>query len=277
MGDDMFCTLRDGKAGLGDDHLYVYRPGAGRFTYVGTNLKGVESNPYIHGMDYRGGRLHVTWVYRGFVHYDGWDDPLDTKHKEHAGPNGAENNHNICYAYSDDAGSTWMNSENTTIGGTVQNDSPGIVVFEIPKGHGLANQEAQAVDQDGGVHVLNRDTMDGQLLWKHYYRSPNGQWTRRAVRPAYSGRRGRLAVAKGGDLYLVLPDPSEQSYHVLKASRQSNYSTYEEIWTGHGLHGEPLVDKDRLGQEDVLSIFAVADAECGRGERNVVVLDLSLE
>lgn len=182
MGDDMFCSFRDGKAGLGNDHLYLYSGSTGLFTYVGAHLTGIWSSPYVHGMDYRNGRLHASWVYRGFVHYDGWDDPLDTKHKQQAGPNGAENNHNICYAYSDDKGYTWKNGAGQTIanlrnGGTITNDAPGLVAFDIPKNSGLINQESQAVDGDGGVHVLNRDTTDGGdgPTWKHYYRSPCGK------------------------------------------------------------------------------------------------------
>lgn len=177
----LFLSLRDGKAGLGSDHLYRYQPSAGSWEFIGTPLTGIDSNPYVHGWTTRNGRLHVTWVYRGFVWYEGWDDLADTKHKQQAGPNGAENNHNICYAYSDDLGDTWQNgSEGKVIadlrkGETVKNDSEGIVAFEIPKGSGLMNQEAQAVDRDGGVHVLNRDTLDdGRHMWKHYYRSPKG-------------------------------------------------------------------------------------------------------
>jgi hypothetical protein len=180
MGRDMFFSIRTGKAGLGDDLLYVYVATTGAYVFVGTHLKGVHNNPYVHGMDYRDGKLHVTWVYRGFVHYDGWDDPLDTKHKQQAGPNGAENNHDMCYAYSDDMGYTWRNGSGDIIaslreGGSVRPDSEGIVAFKIPKGSSLTNQEAQVVDQDGGVHVLNRDSVDGELLWKHYYKPLNGR------------------------------------------------------------------------------------------------------
>lgn len=181
LGDDMFCSFRDGKAGLGNDYLYIYSANTGRFGFVGAHLTGIQSNPYVHGMDHRNGKLHVTWVYRGFVHYDGWDDPLDTKHKQQQGPNSFENNHNICYAYSEDKGYTWKNGAGDMIadlsnGETIANDTEGIVAFEIPKNSGLSNQEAQAVDQDGGVHVLNRDKVDGgdTPVWKHYYRSPDG-------------------------------------------------------------------------------------------------------
>lgn len=185
--DVLFLSLRDGKAGLGSDHLYLYRagkefgpvPGPGRWEFVGTPLAGAGSNPYVHGWDCRAGRLHVTWVWRGFVWYEGWDDPRDVRHKQQAGPNGAENNHDICYAHSDDEGYTWRNGGGEVVadlrrGQAVDNRARGIVAFGIPKGSGLMNQEAQAVDHDGGVHVLNRDALDGKHMWKHYHRSPNG-------------------------------------------------------------------------------------------------------
>jgi hypothetical protein len=282
----MFFSIRDGKAGLGDDHLYVYDASLGRYSYLGALLTGLRSNPYVHGLDYRNGRLHVTWVYRGFVHYDGWDDPADVKHKQQAGPNGAENNHNICYAYSDDEGRSWKNSQGdligsqepgSTVGNTITNDSPGIVVFEIPKGHGLTNQESQAVDQEGGVHILNRDSVDGELLWKHYYRSPtDGVWSQRAISPVTSGKRGRLAVSRDGDLYIILPDASVSTMRLIRASRQTNYSSYETVWTGNGLSGEPLVDIPRLEHDGVLSLFARKDATSRANEKDVVVLDFHL-
>ena len=140
----------------------------------------MDNNPYINGLDYHNGRLHITWTYRGFVWYEGWDDPQDTKHKAQAGPNGAENNYDICYAFSDDLGRIWKNGEGILVadlskGESVRPDTPGIVAFSIPKSSGLTNQEAQAVDTSGGVHVLNREMLSGQLKWKHYYRAPDGK------------------------------------------------------------------------------------------------------
>ncbi|KAK3299741.1 uncharacterized protein B0H64DRAFT_227 [Chaetomium fimeti] len=285
-GDSMFCSFRDGKAGLGNDHLYMYVPNKREFVFVGTHLTGVQSNPYVHGMSWRGGRLHVTWVYRGFVYYEGWDDPLDTKHKQQAGPNGAENNHDICYAYSDDMGNTWSNGAGKVIarlhaGETITNNAEGIVAFEIPKGSGLTNQEAQAVDQEGGVHVLNRDTLDGGHgacpMWKHYYRSPHGVWTRRPIRPVTGSARGRLAISKTGDLFIVLPDFGASEMRVLKASKASGYASYDEVWRGNKLTGEPLVDSARLEQDMVLSVMVLAEEEATLSrKRNVVVLDFQL-
>ncbi|KAK0735264.1 hypothetical protein B0T26DRAFT_691320 [Lasiosphaeria miniovina] len=284
MGDDnMFCSFRDGKAGLGNDHLYIYHGGStGLFTFAGTPLTGIRSNPYVHGIDYRAGRLHVTWVYRGFVNYDGWDDPLDTKHKQQAGPNSAANNHDICYAYSDDQGYTWNNGSGKVVadlkdGGTIDNKSEGIVAFRIPKGSGLMNQEAQAVDHDGGVHVLNRDTLDGgTYLWKHYYRSPEGTWRQQGIQPIDGTRRGRLAISKNGDLFLILPETTTPRIRILKATKASGYSHYEKVWEGHGYTGEPLVDTARLEHDNVLSVFVRADVDGATDKKNVVVLDFRL-
>lgn len=87
----------------------------------------------------------------------------------------------ICYAYSKDLGYTWRNGQGDVIadlrkGETIRNDAPGIVAFDIAKGSGLMNQEAQTVDCAGGVHVLNRDTLNGAHMWKHYYRTPEGEF-----------------------------------------------------------------------------------------------------
>ncbi|KAL2133263.1 hypothetical protein VTI74DRAFT_2606 [Chaetomium olivicolor] len=281
LGDDMFCSFRDGKAGLGNDYLYIYNGSRGRFDFVGCHLTGIQSNPYVHGMDYRNGRLHVTWVYRGFVHYEGWDDPLDKKHKQQAGPNGSENNHNICYAFSDDKGYTWKNGAGKVIadlrkGETIANDAEGIVAFDIPKNSGLSNQEAQAVDQDGGIHILNRETLGAGPMWKHYYRSPGGTWAQRPIRPVPGKARGRLAVSKTGDVYIVLPDFTASALRILKASKASGYSSYEEVWTGQHLTGEPLVDSARLELDNVLSVLVLAEKETGPGEREVTVLDFQL-
>ncbi|KAK1454680.1 hypothetical protein CMEL01_03440 [Colletotrichum melonis] len=256
LGNDMYFSIRNGKAGLGDDLLYIYRAATGLYEYAGKHLKGIQNNPYVHGMDYRDGKLHITWVYRGFVHYDGWDDPLDTKHKQQAGPNGADNNYNICYAYSDDGGYTWKNGHDKTIallrdGGSITPDCPGLVAFNIPKGRGLTNQEAQAVDQDG-------------------------QWTQHAIGPVPSPRRGRLAISKTGDLFLILPDPTNSSLRILKSSKAKDYAESVEVWRGVGFMGEPLVDSKRLEEEDVLSIFAIAVSATSSKDRQVVVLDFQI-
>ncbi|KAI1497016.1 hypothetical protein F5X99DRAFT_45521 [Biscogniauxia marginata] len=286
LGTDLLFSFRTGKAGLGDDHICVYKPGAGGYALLGTHLKGVDNNPYVHGLDYRNSRLYATWVYRGFVWYAGWDDPGDTQHKQQAGPNAATNNHDICFAYSDDGGRTWRNGAGAAVadlerGQGVAPDAPGIVAFEIPKGSGLTNQEAQAVDHAGGVHVLNRDGVGGEQRWKHYYRSPDGSWVQHAlphVEGVFGGKRGQLAVSKNDDLYLVLPDHTSPVLSILKATKEGQYADYELVWRGDGYPPtEPLVDRTRLDYDDVLSVFTRAYSGPKSASRiDVVVLDFQL-
>ncbi|KAK3987661.1 hypothetical protein QBC44DRAFT_331024 [Cladorrhinum sp. PSN332] len=282
LDSSLLFTLRDGKAGLGNDHLYIYT--SGQYKYLGQYLTGLNSNPYIHGLDHRNSTLHVTWVYRGFVHYEGWDDLNDTKHKQQAGPNGAENNHNLCYAHSEDQGRTWKNGAGKIVadlekGDTIDNDSEGIVALKIGMGRGLTNQETQVVDLDGGIHVLNRDDVghgQGKVWWKHHYREPEtGKWSQRSIRLVYGSTRGRLAISKGGDLYIILPDTGGKEMRILKTTKESGYEEDEELWVGQGLTGEPLIDAKRLEEENVLSLMVLADEDGGHG-RNVAVLDFQL-
>ncbi|KAI1119055.1 hypothetical protein F5Y14DRAFT_119831 [Nemania sp. NC0429] len=309
-GQDLLFTFRTGKAGLGDDHLCVYTAAqpdtladagtdedgntraVGSYAFLGTHLRGVLNNPYIHGLDASpdGRTLHATWVYRDFVAYDGWDDPLDAKHKTQAGPNSAANNRDICHAWSTDGGTVWRAGAGAGVvvadlrrGESVLPTSPGVVAFAIPKGSGLTNQESQAVDAEGGVHVLNRDHLDadGVLRWRHYYLAPgdSATWTARAiphVDGACGGSRGRLAVSRDGYLFLVLPHHADPVLTILRASRAAEYADYELVWRGEGFPPtDPLVDKARLSHDNVLSVFTRA-LRGSEGDADVVVLDFKL-
>jgi hypothetical protein len=180
LGTQIYIISPFSRAGLGSEILYFYSSKSGEYTKTGTYLLGVENNPYINGLDYRNSRLHVTWTYRDFVAYEGWDKSSGVASHQ-AGPNGVENNHDLWYSYSDDLGRSWKNDLGHTVahldkGESVRPETEGIKVIKIPKGCGVHNQEDQVVDYYGGIHVLNRDTMNGHMEWKHYYRSPNGMF-----------------------------------------------------------------------------------------------------
>lgn len=68
---------------------------------------------------------------------------------------------------------------------------------------------------------------------------------------------------------------------ILRATRNSGYTDYREVWRGDGLGGEPLVDSARLEYDNVLSVFArhdpVDSAEHPREESQAVaILDFEL-
>lgn len=275
-------------------------------------------------------------MYRDFVWYEGWDDPADTQHKQQAGPNSAANNRDLCFAYSSPsptttiaetgaeavtvapAGQIWRNGAGDVIadlgrGESITPSSPGVTAFRIPKGSGLTNQEAQAVDHDGGVHVLNRDccpssdsvTADdvdsghgNDVRWKHYYRNPATKtWTSRALPCGYvSGKRGRLAVSRDNDLYFVLPGGGNR-LSIWRAVKSDAYNTYNLIWNSGSSNSkgdlfpptEPLVDTYRLDHDNVLSVFtrryaaehattlpSANPGEGGERKIDVAVLDFQL-
>lgn len=176
------------RAGSGSDVLYRYSATDHAYTFLGTLLTGEGNSPYINGLDHRAGRLHVSWTYRKFLAYDGALDPTSTAHKTQAGPNGPENNYDLCYMYSDDKGSLWRDSHGnaianlaidataaaTPLSNTVRPTTKGITVFEIPTNSGILNQEGQAAAPDGGFHVLNREKLDGVQTWVLYSRHPSG-------------------------------------------------------------------------------------------------------
>lgn len=80
------------------------------------------------------GGLHVTWCYRDYV-----DHPRGGKPQQ-AGPNGPENNYDLCHAYSPFEsgypGRRWYSSDGTllrdSVDGAVEPRRE-TVMFEIPK------------------------------------------------------------------------------------------------------------------------------------------------
>jgi hypothetical protein len=79
-----------------------------------------------------------------------------------------------------------------------------------------------------------------------------------------------------GDLYIVLPDFEAAKIQILKSSKAGGYVTYDEVWTGHGFTGEPLVDSTRLDQDNVLSVLVLTEEKAKAGERKLAVLDFQL-
>lgn len=92
-----------------------------------------------------------------------------------------------------------------------------------------------------------------------------------------------MATSKGGNLYIVLPDPNASQMRILKASGTNGYATYDEVWKGLCLTGEPLVDMARLEHDNALSLLVLQQHEDDRGgmypspRRSVAVLDFQLD
>jgi hypothetical protein len=72
------------------------------------------------------------------------------------------------------------------------------------------------------------------------------------------------------------PDLAAADVRILRAIKAGGYGIYAEVWTGHNLTGEPLVDAARLDHDNVLSVLILAEKRSHVGERNIAVLDFQL-
>ncbi|KAJ3778118.1 hypothetical protein FB446DRAFT_679990 [Lentinula raphanica] len=302
---DLLLEMRVGQAGQGDDWLYHYTPGH-NWTLVGRYLEGVNNNAYINGLDFSTDVvLETTWTYRDYVNTTGQDVAVE------AGPNGPENacpsrpllknsaylNHDMNYAYSSDLGFTWRNNWGQAIG-NLKADTPivpasaGITMFGIPKYGGILNQEAQTLDRQNRMHVLNRENTTGIEQWYHYWRSSNIDWTRTPLplplaehsinnitkTPTVIGKRGKLVSPPGSDnLLAVLPSnaPNSTGLSILGSTSRGRFQDWKILWEiSSGCGWEPLFDRYRLNMENggdgVLSLYLINGTE-------VVVMDLDLE
>ena len=267
--------------------LFRYSSDLKTWKFLGTYLTGVANNPYPNGLSYANGIVHVSWTYRHFIHYDGAKDPNSTAHQAQAGPNGPENNADLCYAYSIDTGDSWLNSEGAGIADltkaeTILPSTRGITVFEISRGSGVLNQESQTIDSEGNFHVLNRQKdANGNERWYHYWRKSDGEWRSRPIlsaklssgglyglEPTEAGPRGSL-ISKNGYLYVVIQGNRDSSLTLLRSPSSTDFESMEVVWTGDSFQGEPLFDESMLGNCESLSVFSIQGGK-------VVVLDFNI-
>jgi hypothetical protein len=261
---ELLFEFRIGQSGNGSSYIYTYNPSLHSWTQTSEYLRGSNNNAYINSLDYLDNKIHATWT---------WRETPDVV-----------TNHDLCYIFSSDGGKSWRNSAGVDIGTFATPDTAGVTVFNIPQNSGILNQEGQTVDQEGRVHVLNRENRGtGEYRWWHYWRSIEGNWTRDAIiveglgQATATGFRGKLAAVKG-KLIAVIPEQVSGEIKVLISTAEGDFKDWREVWRGERFAVDPGVDKQRLRMGGdgkwVLSLFARQDG--GYPQRKVVVVDLVL-
>ncbi|KAF8477287.1 hypothetical protein BDZ91DRAFT_19441 [Kalaharituber pfeilii] len=269
-GNALLMEFRIGASGSGDSYIYLYNPSTGTWSSIGRYLQGNNNNAYLNGLDFSptSNRLHAAWT---------WRETPDVV-----------TNHDLAYAYSDDLGRTWRNNAGGSIAtagsSPIRPSTSGITVFTIPQNSGILNQEAQTVDSQGRVHVLNRESRDGGFKWYHYWRNTNGVWTRNAMSlsgagtPTATGLRGKLITVANGDLIAILPnnDSGAAELTLWGATPEGQYRDWKLLWRQTGVDTEPLLDRYRLLEQgdNVLSVFCRGSG--GYPNRRDVVVDFTL-
>lgn len=279
VGDDVLLTWRDGGSDNGRQALLRYDENAagtwsflGRFTH---NLGGpydggfgVSSSRYgyIHGFtaDPAGDDLAITLSWREQT--SAWCPGVE-----------AVGNHDLGYAVSGDGGLTWLNNAGTMVATTTTGDTagtitpftPGIVVEPIGINTGLINQEGQAFDSEGRLHVITSRIPDEDLgpdgcadnfypdraaLARpyHHWRDAEGAW-HTAQLPFRSGSSGRAKIAFDADdnAYVVLPDT-----RIVAATAASGWTDWELVFSDPAVDAvsELIVDRQLVREEGVLSV-----------------------
>ena len=243
----------DGMIEEYDGKKHAWSRGLGVFIArdIGTYSVGGRTSeyrcPYMNSLSYAGDRLHASWIWRDRF---GRTDPV--------------NQHDLCYAYSDDHGRTWQNSDGIDIGTTgsdpIHLDSPGVVVAAIPTGIGLSNSNTHYAYEDGSVHVMLRHKVGnaGQGQYVHYWRTAEGNWNHEAL--PFCGGRPKLVGTADRTLALVYDDDEDDTLHVLRGQPNDSQTSWQ--WSKvrlpqhHSVYGEAVIDLDRWQQDNVLSIYS---------------------
>ena len=196
----------DGMIEEYDGQKHAWTSGLGKFiardigVFKADGKESLYRCPYMNALTFAGQRLHASWV---------WRDRFERTN--------ADNQHDLCYAYSDDLGRTWHNSGGIVIGRTGQQfihlDTPGVAVASIPINFGLSNQNTHFAYEDGGIHVMLRHRLPGEIAgtWEqryfHYWRNPSGEWNHETL--PIVGRRPKLLGTPDRTLVLVYTDEGE--------------------------------------------------------------------
>jgi hypothetical protein len=271
---DVLLTWRDGGSDNGRQALLRYDENeAGTWTYLGlfTSGSGTYTSPwgtstsrygYLHGFTANpvNGNLEIafTWREQGSA----W-----------CAPNGV-GNHDTGYAYSPDGGFTWHNNDGEVIGRLGTSDLISIddehVVEEIPINVGLMNQEAQAFDSQGRLHVMTSRVPERDLdelggcvtdfypdrarLARpyHSWRDHDGTW-RTMELPVRQGSSGRTKIVfdRHDNAYVVLPDA-----RIIAARAKTGWRDWRVVWSAEDVENvsELIIDRFRIHRDGVLTV-----------------------
>jgi len=300
----MFMTYRVGGSGGGDIMFTAYDPergvwagphevidGRDGIAYTDPQGSSTTRNAYLNGVDIDPtGRIHLTWTWR-----------------ESAGGT----NHDILYAFSDDGGWTWRNDAGGIVGtaaAPMRIDTPGLLIDDgdpangllgrIDRRNTLMNQQTQAVDADGRVHLVMWHATDDRAgtlpgfsteaaAYFHYVRDPaTGGWARRSLPESFAvGSRPDMACDADGNLYVayVSPGPGDAGGYytdgglvIAAASKVTGFRDWEIVSVDdRDFIGEPRLDPTRLARDGVVSILLQenSDTVSGRTGTPLHVLD----
>jgi hypothetical protein len=282
-------SYRTGRSGAGTNELAEYTgtwrtlgmwsAGTGNYTQHGAT--STSRNMYLHGIQYGpGGRLHAAFTWR--------EDNAAVMCNA-----GGLANHDTGYVFSDDRGRTWSNNAGQQVATTgttsqVAVSSPGLVVDPLNVDHALMNQESEAIDSTGAIHVIisyvpgrftqcvtNFETQRPMFARAfHLTRSAQGTWTKFEIPVALNAfGRSQIVLDAANNAYVVMPFG-----RIVSASAASGWTdwTVQFDAASLGAFGEVVVDRDRVASDGVLSIM-YQRSSTGTTPSPIRVIDFQLQ
>lgn len=275
-GGKLQVMYRLGTSGDGDWYLAEYDgSAAGAWSTVGMVLSregAFKSSPsrcaYPNPLRYdSAGHLHMTWCWREIPK----DAPFDLR-----------TNHDLMYAYSEDAGRTWKNNGGGTVADitganvnlpkTIGIGTMGIVVSPTKWLWGQMNTNTQCIDAKGRVHFISwqlpNEAKEGTKdpnAWKyfHYWRDEKGTWHENRL--PFVGRKPQIVLDKDCNAVVVYCTCDNADYHgsdpggklaIMTATEAGHWKDWKPAASIDRLSvGEPLIDQARWASEGVLSIY----------------------
>jgi BNR repeat-containing family member len=133
-GSLLFC-YRSGASGRGNMVLNRYLPATQKWEQVQDNLLNGEGQRSAYWQMCVGKKgIYLSWVWR-----ESWD---------------VSTNHDICYAFSPDGGTTWQRSDRTAYELPITVKSAE-VVWQVPQNSSLINQTAITVDEQDNPYIAS--------------------------------------------------------------------------------------------------------------------------
>ncbi|MCV9386693.1 BNR repeat-containing protein [Reichenbachiella ulvae] len=214
----LFFMYRVGGSGNGDTFLSRYNQDGLWDTplKIVDGKKGVYEGDenrcaYYNDIFFADGRMYLSWVWR-------------------ESPNAATN-HDLMFAYSEDQGKTWINSEGRQLNGPLHLNSSGVKIADIPMSSGLSNHNGATLDGNGNFHIVLKrgNTYQHYIGFSH---EDSFQWESKVI--SISGDRPKVYCDPiSNDLYLMVRQGSRLKIYGSSA-HGGDWDQWNEIYTLDG-------------------------------------------
>lgn len=253
---DLLFFYREGESGDGDIYLNRYNSTAHTWARVGKIIEGsvTDESPYPQhiAVDRTTGDVHLMWTWR------------DT------GPDASTTN-DLCYAYSDDDGTTWRNTAGAAYTLPITHATAEKALDTAATGSGLLNSGGMELDADGHPHaaVLQFDGSSHHQIhhvWWDGAAWQNDQvtaWTHSmplgVALVDLSIARPAIACSSAGKVFIIarnnvdIPD-AIVAFDVTPGDTQRQITLIE----GPTVAWEPTFDTERLYASDELAMVVHA-------------------